>query len=89
MPTYDYRCRTCKLVHEVMHGIHQKPRVSCPECGDPCSKMIGSGAGVIFKGPGFHETDYRKPDKINKNILRHLKENAPDDQLGNVKREDL
>ena len=32
----------------------------CPECGKlQLKRLIGSGAGVMFKGSGFYETDYR------------------------------
>ncbi len=37
----------------------QRPRVKCPECGGRSRKMIGAGAGIIFKGSGFYSTDYR------------------------------
>ena len=32
----------------------------CPACKKPkLERLIGTGAGVIFKGSGFYETDYR------------------------------
>jgi len=37
----------------------QRPRVKCPECGGRSRKLIGAGAGIIFKGSGFYATDYR------------------------------
>jgi predicted nucleic acid-binding Zn ribbon protein len=37
-----------------------KRRVKCPECGGRTKKKIGAGAGIIFKGSGFYETDYRR-----------------------------
>jgi len=37
-----------------------KPRVKCPECKGRTRKKIGIGAGIIFKGSGFYETDYRR-----------------------------
>lgn len=36
-----------------------KPRVRCPECNKACKRLIGAGAGIIFKGSGFYETDYK------------------------------
>jgi len=59
MPTYDYRCKTCGHEHERFHGINAKPRVKCPECGAPCKKLMGTGSGVVFKGSGFYENDYK------------------------------
>jgi len=44
----------------VFHGINAKPRIRCPECGASCKRLLGAGAGVIFKGSGFYETDYKK-----------------------------
>ena len=91
MPTYDYRCKECEHEHEVFHKMDKKPRIKCPECGASCKKLIGAGTRPIFKGEGFYETDYRKPDRKNKSIEKAIKDNAPDDQLrkGGVKREDL
>ena len=33
----------------------------CPleECSGPVRRLLGTGAGIIFKGGGFYETDYR------------------------------
>ena len=60
MPTYDYECQSCGEVFEKFHSMTSRPRVKCPECGGRSKKMIGSGAGIIFKGSGFYETDYRR-----------------------------
>jgi len=60
MPTYTYKCRKCSNTVDVFHAISAKPRVSCPKCGASCKRMIGTGAGIIFKGSGFYETDYKK-----------------------------
>jgi len=37
-----------------------KPRMKCEVCGGPCVRLLGTGAGIIFKGSGFYETDYKK-----------------------------
>ncbi len=60
MPTYDYECKACAHVSEVFHNMTAKPRVKCPECGGRTKKLIGAGAGIIFKGSGFYETDYKR-----------------------------
>lgn len=60
MPTYTYRCKKCSNTVDVFHSISAKPRVACPKCGGSCIRMIGTGAGIIFKGSGFYETDYKK-----------------------------
>ncbi len=62
MPTYDYQCQACDHVFEKFHGMTEKPRVKCPLCGGKSKKLIGTGAGIIFKGKGFYATDYRSPE---------------------------
>jgi len=60
MPTYDYLCNNCRVRFEKFQGITAKPLKKCPECGKMAlNRLIGTGAGVIFKGSGFYETDYR------------------------------
>ena len=41
------------------HGINAKPRIKCELCGGSCRRLLGTGAGIIFKGSGFYETDYK------------------------------
>lgn len=61
MPTYDYKCQKCGHVFEVFHSMSASPKVVCEKCGDShVSRLIGSGAGLIFKGTGFYQTDYKK-----------------------------
>ncbi|MBI4830113.1 MAG: zinc ribbon domain-containing protein [Candidatus Lindowbacteria bacterium] len=60
MPTYEYECNTCGHTVDVFHRMTEKPRVKCPECGNSTKKKIGAGAGIIFKGSGFYETDYKR-----------------------------
>ncbi len=60
MPTYDYVCRECEHEFEEFQSMTAKPLRTCPECGERrLERLIGTGAGVIFKGGGFYETDYR------------------------------
>ena len=61
MPTYDYSCTRCGQTFEVFHSI-KAPRLKlCPDenCGGKVKRLMGTGAGIIFKGGGFYETDYR------------------------------
>jgi len=60
MPTYDYECQSCGHVFEKFHSMTSRARVKCPQCGGRAKKMLGTGAGIIFKGSGFYETDYRR-----------------------------
>ena len=59
MPTYDYECSKCGHAFEAFHGISAEPLSECPECNGNVNRLIGTGAGIIFKGSGFYETDYR------------------------------
>ncbi len=60
MPTYDYLCASCNHTFEKFESMSANPSKKCPECGKiQLKRLIGAGAGVIFKGSGFYETDYR------------------------------
>jgi len=60
MPTYEYACDACEHEFEEFQSITAKPLRKCPECGkNKLKRLIGTGAGIIFKGSGFYETDYR------------------------------
>lgn len=60
MPTYEYVCGACGHEFEEFQQMSAKTLRKCPECGKPkLERKIGVGAGIIFKGGGFYETDYR------------------------------
>jgi len=60
MPTYEYICGNCGYEFEQFQSITAQALRKCPECGKRSLKrLIGCGSGVIFKGSGFYETDYR------------------------------
>jgi len=58
MPVYEYRCTSCDHLFEVTHEVGGTPG-PCPVCGGPARRVFTS-VGLIFKGSGFHTTDYRK-----------------------------
>lgn len=58
MPTYEYRCRKGHQF-EVFHGIRDDSPRRCPRCGTRAHRVPAGGAGLLFKGSGFHITDYR------------------------------
>lgn len=60
MPTYSYECTECGFDFELFHGMLEQPEVKCEKCNANCQKLIGTGAGIIFKGSGFYETDYKQ-----------------------------
>lgn len=60
MPTYDYRCRACGHELEIFQSMSESPKRKCPACGAlKLQRRIGAGGGVLFKGGGFYQTDYR------------------------------
>ncbi len=59
MPTYEYKCLDCGIQFERFQGITEDPIQECPECSGQTKRLIGAGAGLIFKGSGFYITDYR------------------------------
>ncbi|MFK7742778.1 MAG: FmdB family zinc ribbon protein [Planctomycetota bacterium] len=60
MPTYDYACSACGHRFEEFQSISSDPLKTCPKCKKKkLERLIGAGAGIIFKGSGFYETDYR------------------------------
>lgn len=67
MPTYDYVCRKCKDRFEVFQKITDGPLESCPSCGGQVKRLISKGAGLIFKGSGFYQTDYKNPSRAKNN----------------------
>ena len=61
MPTYDYVCEACGHAFEHFQSMSSKRLRTCPKCGKrKLDRLVGSGAGVIFKGSGFYETDYKR-----------------------------
>jgi putative FmdB family regulatory protein len=60
MPTYDYVCDACEHKFDAFESIKSEPQKKCPECGKrKLRRLFGTGAGIIFKGSGFYQTDYR------------------------------
>ncbi len=59
MPTYSYECCSCAHVFDVFHAMSADPKIKCEKCNKKCRRLIGTGAGIIFKGSGFYETDYK------------------------------
>jgi len=60
MPTYDYVCDRCNHEFEQFQSITAEPVRKCPSCGkNALRRRIGPGGGIIFRGNGFYQTDYR------------------------------
>jgi putative FmdB family regulatory protein len=59
MPVYEYRCKSCGETHEIQHGFNDDRPTKCPTCGGLLIRVFHP-IGVVFKGSGFHKTDYGK-----------------------------
>lgn len=63
MPTYEYECSKCKDRFDKFQSMKDEPLKTCPKCGGKVHRLISSGGGIIFKGSGFYETDYKKKSR--------------------------
>lgn len=61
MPTYEYRCSTCKKDFEVVQRITDDPVRECPKCGEPVERLIAA-TNFILKGTGWYKSDYTQPE---------------------------
>ena len=61
MPTYEYECQKCKKTFDIFQSMKDEPLKTCPDkkCRGKVKRLLGTGAGLIFKGSGFYITDYR------------------------------
>ena len=67
MPTYEYACAKCGQHFDAFQSMRDEPFRECPKelCRLPkwghgkVKRLLGTGAGIIFKGSGFYSTDYR------------------------------
>jgi putative FmdB family regulatory protein len=61
MPTYEYQCAACGGEFEAFHSMKVDPLKDCELCDakGTVTRKIGLGAGIIFKGSGFYETDFK------------------------------
>ena len=64
MPTYEYICPKCGIFEE-FHGINSCV-TNCPTCNGEVRRLISRNNNIIFKGSGFHITDYRSKDYTQK-----------------------
>lgn len=71
MPTYEYKCTKCGYCFEEFQKMSAAPTKACPKCRGRVKRLIGAGAGFLFKGSGFYATDYRSKD-----YKKHEKEEA-------------
>lgn len=72
MPTYEYECTQCSHVFEKFQSMTEAPEKKCPKCHGAVKRLIGAGAGILFKGSGFYGTDHRSSE-----YRKKAKENSP------------
>jgi putative FmdB family regulatory protein len=99
MPTYEYRCKSCNSIHEIEHGFSDERPTTCPTCGGKLVRVFHP-VGVVFKGSGFHRTDYaaksgaeaggsgdssKKPDKAEPKASSEAAKPAADPKPGTTK----
>ena len=60
MPTYEYQCKQCGYTFEKFQKINDSPVSECPQCKWSVQRLISGGGGVILKGSGFYQNDYKK-----------------------------
>lgn len=78
MPTYTYQCTKCSHQMEIFHPITANPRVRCEACGSrKVQRLLGTGAGIIFKGSGFYETDYKRDTGQAKSTVDKKSDSGP------------
>lgn len=66
MPTYEYKCLKCKKTFDHFQKMSDAPLTKCKHCRGKVERLIGAGAGLIFKGSGFYCTDYKKSSSASK-----------------------
>ena len=76
MPTYEYRCTKCDHGFEMLQTMTDEPRKRCPKCRCKVERLMGAGAGLIFKGSGFYITDYAKKDSVEEKSKEPVKSNG-------------
>ncbi|MDX9701963.1 MAG: zinc ribbon domain-containing protein [Candidatus Auribacterota bacterium] len=82
MPTYEYECKECSHTFEAFQKMSDAPLTTCPECKGEVRRLIGTGAGIIFKGSGFYCTDYKRKEEKPKKAEKSACESCPNASSG-------
>ena len=65
MPIYEYECKACSHVFDVLQKMSDDPLNYCPECGAPELRKLLSAPNFRLKGGGWYETDFKETNKRN------------------------
>ena len=87
MPTYEYECKKCGYSFDKFQKITDPACTNCLKCNGQLVKIIGTGAGIIFKGSGFYATDYRSASYREKVKKENTCSNDKKDSKKNSKKE--
>ncbi len=80
MPTYEYICLACGHEFELFQQMTAPVKRKCPECTQlKLQRKVGAGAGIIFRGSGFFQTDYRS-DSYKKAVAAEKKADSKADK---------
>ena len=79
MPTYEYECTKCPHTFEAFQSMNAAPLKKCPQCGGKVKRLIGTGSGILFKGKGFYQTDYRSSAYVSSAKADHAPAKAASD----------
>jgi len=82
MPTYEYECKKCGKRFERYQPITAKPLKKCPDCGGRVRRIISAGGGIIFKGSGFYETDYKRKGAPSAKSATDVKDSSKEGDSG-------
>ena len=84
MPTYEYLCKNCGHTFDILQSMKEEKLTKCPECGEEAlQRLIGTGAGLIFKGSGFYLTDYVKKGEGGSAVSGTAKKETQKDSAAN------
>jgi putative FmdB family regulatory protein len=88
MPTYDYKCTNCNYTFEYFQPMTAESLSECPKCSGTVKRLIGTGAGSIFKGSGFYQTDYKSSSSQNKNSSKSPTKSNGDEKKSGAESKD-
>jgi putative FmdB family regulatory protein len=88
MPTYEYKCTQCNYTFEIFQPMSAEPLKECPKCKGPIKRLIGTGAGPIFKGSGFYHTDYKNKPTNSGSTKKEEKKDSKSSDKGSKKSND-
>ena len=82
MPVYTYRCEECGIQFDKTQKFSDAPLTKCPECGKKSLRKVYTPVGIVFKGSGFYQTDYKKTSNTS-----HVHAKGGDKPAGGAKTE--